>query len=149
MKEIENNDSQQESFLEQCRSGFGTKTDRKNQKHFVFLMFIWAVLFIASTWLLKGEYFDGILSYIVAILPTVVGLVGVLSYVKFLRETDELIRKIELEGLAIGFGVGVLCILGYPLLVMVGLPPISIQTAGAVMLFAWVFGQIIARRRYR
>jgi hypothetical protein len=68
---------------------------------------------------------------------------------RFLREADELVRKIELEGLAIGFGVGVLFLLGYQLLEQVGLPEISAHKTAAVMLFAWLFGQVIARRRYR
>src|ERR1044072_5487938 len=43
-----------------------------------------------------------------AALTAVPGLVGIRAYIRFLREADELLRKIQLEALAIAFGVGVL-----------------------------------------
>lgn len=149
MSKLKQDDAGQESFREQCKSGFGTATDRKNQKQFVYWAFLWAITLVAATWLLKNGHVTAPFSWLLAIIPTAFGVGGLLAYLRFLREADELVRKIELEGLAIGFGAGVLFIIGYQLLEQVGLPVISAHKIGAVMLFAWVFGQIIARRRYQ
>ncbi len=137
------------SFWQQCKHSFGTEADRKNQKRFVLWMFLWAITLVAAAWLLKGEYLQAPFSWLIAGVPSVLGLIGLSAYLRFLREADELVQKIELEGLAIGFGVGVLFIIGYQLLELVGLPAIPARKIGAVMLFAWVFGQVIARSRYR
>lgn len=149
MNDINKEDLPKSGFWALCQYSFGTQRDQKNQKQFVYWAFLWAGSLLAAAWLLKGDYVSAPLSWLVAIVPTILGIVSMFVYLRFLREADELIRKIELEGLALGFGVGVLFLIGYPLLEQVGLPPISAQKTGAVMLFAWVFGHIFARMRYQ
>jgi hypothetical protein len=149
MRNLEKESTDGRGFIELCKHSFGTPKDRKNQKQFMYWMVIWALTLLASSWLLKGDYLSSPFSWLIAIFPTVLGLGGLFAYIRFIRDADELIQKIELEGLAIGFGVGVLFVIGYPLLEQAGLPAISAPKTGAVMLFAWVFGQINARRRYQ
>ena len=149
MNDIKDNETGQKSFWGQHMHGYGTETDRRNQKQFTLWALLWAITLVASTWLLREEFFSAPLSWLFAIVPSLVGLGGLFAYMRFLREADELVRKIELEGLAIGFGIGVLFLMGYQLLEQVGLPAISAHITAAVMLFAWLFGQVLARRRYR
>ena len=54
----------------------------------------------------------------VAILPDALGIGALLAYVRFLQRADELMQRIQLEGLALGFGVGVVFATGYQLLAL-------------------------------
>ena len=136
---------QDESLSATCAKVFGTPLDQKNQKNFFHWTLLWAVTLLATTWMLKAEYVTAPLSWIIAVLPSMLGIGALFSYMRFLRQADEFIRKIELEGLALGFGGGVLFLMGYSALEQVGMPALG-HKSGAVMLFAWVFGQLIARR---
>ena len=72
----------------------------------------WAVLFTAGSQVLKAEYDMATpVRWLIAIVPVLVGFGAILSYRKFLRMADELMQKIQLEGLAVGFGVGVVFVL--------------------------------------
>jgi hypothetical protein len=131
-------------------AGMMTETDRKNSNRFTGWTFAWAVSFVGATLVLKaGLVPEGAASWAVALAPDVLGLAALLAYVRFLRQTDELMRKIQLEGLAVGFGVGVVFAMGYRLLERAGAPDLDINDVVLVMLLAWVVGQLVALRRYR
>jgi hypothetical protein len=131
-------------------AGMMTETDRRNSNRFTGWTFAWAVSFVGATLVLKaGLVPEGAASWAVALAPDVLGVAALLAYVRFLRQTDELLRKIQLEGLAVGFGVGVVFAMGYRLLERAGAPGLDIDDPVLVMLFAWVVGQLVALRRYR
>jgi hypothetical protein len=67
---------------------------------------------------------------------------------RFLRQADELLQKIQLEGLAIGFAAGAFFALGYQLLEHLGAPELDVSAPVTVMMFGWAFGQLLASRRY-
>lgn len=149
MNNMNEQETARSSLKDLCQYNFGTQKDRQNQKLFLYWTIVCAISLLAAAWLLKGDYISVPFSWLVAIVPSILGVICMFMFLRFLREADEMMRKIELEGLALGFGVGVLFLIGYPLLEQVGLPPISSQKTGAVMLFAWVFGHIVARRRFQ
>ncbi|MCF6262785.1 MAG: hypothetical protein L3J24_04265 [Xanthomonadales bacterium] len=149
MNDFNKEDASSGSFKDICKYNFGTQKDRQNQKLFLYWTILCAVSLLVAAFLLKGDHVSAPLSWLVAIVPSILGTICMFMFLRFLREADEMMRKIELEGLALGFGVGVLFLIGYPLLEQVGLPPISSQKTGAVMLFAWVIGHIVARTRYQ
>jgi len=97
--------------------------------------FVWALSFVAVTLgIKKGGWSSG--ANLAAVIGTaVLGLATVLVYRRFLLETDELRRKIEVEALAVAFGVGVFGGLSYWLLVVSG--------AASVTGFAYVFSAMI------
>ncbi len=70
------------------------------------------------------------------------------SYVVFLRHADELLRKIETEALAMGFGVGVLVSLLSPLAERLGAPRLYGNLTVLLMVLAWAAGVGLGRRRY-
>ena len=120
-----------------------------DQREFLGWMFAWAVSFVAASWALKSDLgLEGAAAWSVAILPDVLGIGALLAHVRFLHRADELMQRIQLEGLALGFGVGVVFATGYQL-ERAGAPRLEIADPVVVMMFAWAMGQLLALWRYR
>ena len=140
----------QKSWWQMVKSCSGTALDRRNQYVFISWLFIWSLGFVAAAWALKHA--DGLSDaarWLIAAAPNVAGIGALLAYMRFLRMTDELVRKIQLEGLAIGFGAGAIFALGYQLLQQAGAPQLDISDLAVVMMVGWSAGQILGMRRYR
>ena len=137
-------------WWEMIKSCSGTEADRRNQYWFTAWLIAWAVSFVAANQILKSELeMADPLSWAVAIGPNVFAIAALLAYLRFLRQADELLRKIQLEGLALGFGVGVVFMLSYQLLERVGAPQLHVGDPVVVMMVAWALGQLLGMRRYR
>lgn len=133
--------------LVNCHSG--SARDRRNQHILVGWAGAWGLSLIAATWLLKSDYdFSFAVQTAIALVPAVMAVVSMLVYLRYLRMADELLRKIQFEGLAFGFGVGIIIGLVYPTFELVGAPVLDLNTLVAIMMFAWAFGQIFGARRY-
>jgi hypothetical protein len=127
-----------------------TATDRHNYSIFTAWFVGWAVTFLACTIVVDGGVVPaGAASWLVAMAPNILAIATVLAYVRFLRDSDELMGRIQLEGLALGFGVGLFFAMGYRLLERAGAPDLDINDIATPMLVGWVVGQLIALRRYR
>jgi hypothetical protein len=85
---------------------------------------------------------------VVALLPTLLGAAVVWSYVTFIRRADELLRKIHLEALALGFGAGVVFMLGYRLFERAGAPELDVSDPILVMMLVFTAAQLLLNRRY-
>jgi hypothetical protein len=107
------------------------------------------VFLLASSALGEGWIEPGGTAWVVALLPDLFALGVVLAYVRFLRGADELMRRVQLEGLALGFGAGFFFAMGYRLLERAGAPGLDINDASIPMLIAFFAGQTIALWRYR
>ena len=109
----------------------------------------WAISFVAAAWIFSGDSAPtGATAWIVALVPNLFAVAVVLVYLRFLRDADELVKRIQLEGLGFGFGVGVLFAMGYQLLGRVGAPELDWGDMAAIMMLAFVVGVIRANRRY-
>lgn len=132
-----------------CGSSNGA-ADRRNQLRFTAWVFAWGASFVAATQLLKSaSELSAPLTWLIILLPNALGILALLSYLNFLRNTDELVRQIQLEGLAIGFAVGVLGSWSYSLLAAIGAPDITPVDMSAIMMVSWAFGQMYGMWRYR
>lgn len=91
----------------------------------------------------------GPLRFVVVVLPLLplLGVPAALS--RWLRETDELQRRIALEGLAIGFAAGSILTFGYGFLQLVGAPDASWFFVWPVYALSWAIGSAVAQRRFR
>jgi len=85
---------------------------------------------------------------VLAALPTAVGVVALLGFGRFLREADELQRRIQLEALTMGFGACLFAGFGYRLFEGLGAPVASISDASIAMVFFYLIGLWVGRRRY-
>lgn len=70
------------------------------------------------------------------------------SFGRFLRQADELQRSIQLQALALGFGVGLFAGFGYRLLEGLGVPPATTSDISVFMAFFYFVGLWLGRRRY-
>jgi len=128
----------------------GTKRDRQNQLRIMPWTFGWMLSFLAMTFAIKKEWITSDAA-VVAISIVIMGLgVGtMLAYRRFLREADELVRKIELDALAATVGLGMVVGLSYWLLEFAeivsepGLPMII-----TLMLVSYSIAVILGHRRY-
>ena len=149
MTDIHSSDTGRRSWWEMVKSCSGTEIDRRNQYWFVAWLLAWAVSFVVANWALQADQgLTGPVVWLVAIAPNVFGIAGLFAYLRFLRMADELLRKIQLEGLAIGFGAGVVFAMGYQLLERAGAPQLQVSDPVGVMMVGWAVGQLLAMRRY-
>jgi hypothetical protein len=126
-----------------------TREDLQNLRRFNGWLFLWAVVFLAATFLLRRSAAElGSLAWLVAAVPTIAFLLALRAYVRFLNRADELTRKIHLEALAMGFAVGVLFGFCYRLLERAGAPHLDISDVLLPMVVAWSFGIVWGHRRY-
>jgi len=138
------------SFWQAVIACSGTAADRRNQYRFVIWLFIWAVTFVGATWVLdSAEHLSATLAWSVAILPNFFSILALFAYLRFLREADELVRRIQLEGLAFGFGAGVIISMAYFTLERVGIPGLTSDRTVFIMMIGWAVGQLAATWRYR
>ncbi len=89
------------------------------------------------------------MAWLLAVTCAAIGIGGLLAYRRYLIEADELARRIQLEGLAFGFGVGLLIALSYELFDLAGAPSMSAATVGTVLIVSYIVGVIGATLRYR
>ncbi len=123
--------------------------DRRNGQLILFASLAWAVVFVASSWVMKGDSApDGATAWAIAAMCLLLGVAALASYRKFILEADELTRRIQLEGVAFGFGAGVLFSLSYQLFNIAGAPDVGLTHTGTVLVLGYVAGVLIATRRY-
>ncbi len=130
--------------------GCGTDTDRRNNLRFTMWSIAWALALISATWIVN--FFEGLpaaLAWLIALSPNVFAIGALIAYMRFLRMTDELQRRIQIEGLAIGFGTGWIFAIGYLVLQSVGAPDLPVTAMILVMTGGWILGTLLATRHYR
>lgn len=150
MNDIYSGGAERRSWRQMITSCSGTAVDRRNQYWFVGWLFAWAVSFVAMSKVLTSDHgFSTQLAWTLAAAPNIFGILALFAYLRFLRMADEFVRKIQLEGLAIGFGISVVVAMGYQLFEHVGAPKLQISELLSVMMFGWVAGQLYSVGRYR
>lgn len=128
---------------------FSSQRDRRNQLRVMFWSFVWALSFVAVTLGIKKEWLPFGMTLAGVIGTSLLGIAIVLAYRRFLQETDELRRKIEVEALCLAFGVGVVGGLTYWLLAVMGaVPATDFVYVFLVMIITHPVGVLIGRRRY-
>lgn len=133
------------------RPGFcsSPQRDRQNQRRVTLWSFVWALSFIAVSLAIMKKWlpFGVTLAWVTG--TALLGIATVLAQRRFLQETDELRRKIEVEALALAFGVGVIGgITDWLLEVSRIVPPSSFIYVVCVMMLTYSLGVLIGRRRY-
>jgi hypothetical protein len=82
-------------------------------------------------------------------LPIVVGAVVVWSFARYLREADELQRGIQLNALALGFGVTFIWVTTYTALQGVGALKLDLRFLMSPGFFVYLLGVLYGRWHYR
>ena len=123
--------------------------DRRNSWIATGLLLLWAIAFGLASFSLKRDWIPaGAASYLVALVPIALSIVATRAYMRFITRADELLRKIQLEALAFGFGGGFVATFTLDLAEKVGYGPFDISTPLLAMVACWVIGFLAALRRY-
>ncbi len=144
----ETTQTQQNKGLGWTCSALLTERDARNLKTFNITLIAWSLSFAISLILLSGEVVPHPLGFVLPAVTLVLGWLTVQKYMAFLRAADELLRKIQLEAFAFGFGTGAVLILTWRLLEELGAVEINSAFWVAVMLVLWAIGQRLGIRRY-
>jgi hypothetical protein len=128
----------------------GAPRDRANGRRVMLWSIGWAVAMLIAAGALNMERLDGgSVAFIAAGLSAILGAGTVGAYRVFLRETDELRQKIELESLAVAFGVGVVGGMAYSqILRALDLGEPHLAYVIAAMLIVRSIGVGVGLRRY-
>jgi len=127
-----------------------TPRDRQNVARLGWWTLVWTIAFAVATILIRNEVIPaGVVSLVAATVPAIIGFGVIRAFMRFLREVDELQRKIQLEALALGFGAGALFMMSYRLFERLGAPGLDLNDPLLVMVLAWTVGLVHGARRYR
>jgi hypothetical protein len=86
--------------------------------------------------------------FAVAVLPMVPAVFVAVAVLRYLREADELQRRIQLESLGAAFAMGSLITFGYGFLQLAGAPQVSWFAVWPVYAVCWLVASALNRRRY-
>lgn len=126
-----------------------TQTDRRNNLRFMVWCFLWAVAFVGAGLAQRQLGLDGAVAWIVAFLPALPAIGALAAYLRFLREADEMVRAIQLQALAWGFGAGVVVVIGVQLPEYPGAPVLRASNVLLAMMTTWMIAQFVTAWRYR
>jgi drug/metabolite transporter (DMT)-like permease len=134
-------------FWRRCET---TPRDRRNQRRIIGWGFVWMAAWLAVNFAIRFDHLTSALGVATAAaVPAVLGVLTVLAYRRFLREADELRRKIEVEALALSAGVGLVCGFTYFLLERAALVSESgLLVILMVITFTHALGVFLGMRRY-
>jgi hypothetical protein len=129
----------------------GPELDRRNMRAALAWCLAWALVFIAATYLLKhaAEMLSGAGRMGIAALATAFSIAMVVAYARYILQADELVRRIQVESLAIAFGATIVLVSSWPLLERAGALHWDIGDTMLPMLGFWVVAQLLVARRYR
>lgn len=119
-------------------------------RRFLLWMLAAAVAYVAATAALRRQpELPALLPWGLTALAMALAAGAIVAFRRYLRGADELVRKIEIDALAIAFGAGALFTMLYPLCERLGAPRLGLADAALVLMFAWMAGAWIGWRRYR
>lgn len=133
-------------FLEHCDN----PRDVRNALRLVGYFLGWAVVYTGASQLIKRELVPaGPISWFLAVLATLAGVVVIIAYARFLRQADELQRTIQLQALAIAFGGTFFGIAAYEVFERIGAPRLDIGDVSLAMAFLYTITVLANTWRYR
>ena len=135
------------SFWKMCAL---TERDRRNQWRFVGWSLIWTFAWTVASIAINHDWLGkGLPQLVIALVPTILGVGMLLAYSKFLREADELQRKIQLDALALGFGSGLVGAVLYRLLERTGfIGEADVLNVMLLMVVVYTVGVLVGQKRY-
>ncbi|MEO8608571.1 MAG: hypothetical protein ABI690_11845 [Chloroflexota bacterium] len=124
------------------------KPEQRYLRRFLFFISIYVVLVIISVQLVD-KLENNLLRLLIALLPIIPILFGLGAFLAYLRQMDELQRRIQFE--AFGFSLGLTAIVTFTLGLMenVGFERLSLVWVFPMIVAFWGVGQFIAGRRYK
>ena len=128
-----------------------TSGSAKNTIRFLCWTFAWSMtMVLADKAILYEWHSSDLISAIAIILNAGIGIGMILSYLRHLRDMDELQRKIQLDALAIAMGVALVGSVSYLLMVTAKfITDAEVSDIILLMTFTFVVSVIVGHIRYR
>ena len=125
--------------------------DIKNANRVNLLALLWAVTLLFSAFAKEYSWYHNTLAIsITFIVHMAIGIVMVFSFRKFLKELDDLERKIQLDALALSVGVTIISFSGSSILSKAGvIEKLDQSSLIVVMSVGYMVGLIFGRIKYR
>lgn len=124
------------------------RRDRRNGWRYAGWALLWATSVAVVMFVLKETGLDGPLAWAITTVPIALSFVVLRAYLRFLREADELTRRIQYEAIAFGFAVGLLVHFAWFPLSLLGAPALDRSGIMPVMVLAYLVGMGVASWRY-
>jgi hypothetical protein len=105
------------------------------------------VIFLGSIYLIDQDI-GGAYQTLIALAPTIPLLIFIIVIAKAISSLDELQRRIQVEAIAIGFGLTILIVLAIGLLGLTGIPQPDWLFVSLIMVFSWLVGKLWTRWKY-
>jgi hypothetical protein len=126
-----------------------TKVDQRNIRSVWIWCLVWALGFAAVTTLLEALPQLRSVSWLLVVGSIALSIPALLANIRFIREADEFMRKVQLHGIAIGFATAFVFCLGYHMLEQLGAPHLPMIYATVPLGFGWAIGAFIVAYRHR
>ncbi|WP_153067178.1 hypothetical protein [Steroidobacter cummioxidans] len=127
-----------------------TKAEQRNIRSVWMWCLVWLAGVVAVTTALEAfPRLPAWLGGLLAIIPIALSIPALLANIRFIREADEFMRKVQLQGIAIGFAAGFVFCMGYQVLERAGAPHLSMIFATAPLGIGWAIGSFIVAYRHR
>jgi hypothetical protein len=127
-----------------------TEAEQRNIRSVWIWCLVWAVGFTAVVTALEElPQLRGPVAWLLAIIPIALSFPAALACLRFIREADEFMRKVQLDGIAIGFAAGFIFCMCYRALEEAGAPHLPMLAAAVPLGFGWAIGSFIVAYRHR
>ncbi len=126
-----------------------TQRDRKNERLINQWALAWVFTWMGATFGLKYSWLSGIQAVLVIIFCTALGVGTLMAYRHFLRDADELLRKIHYDAFAVSLGVTLVGGVAYTLLAKAGFVSEEGTTVTLLLMTgAYMISIVTGLRRY-
>lgn len=109
----------------------------------------YVIVLIISITVLKSMAPEDPFRYIVALAPVVPLIFAFFAYIWFVRQVDEMQRRIQFEAVSIGMALTLFITLTLGFLEIAGFPRIDMIWVPAILIFSWGIGVAIVNGRYK
>lgn len=123
----------------------GTDLDRRNYLVSILWLSGWAVAFVYTKSFQEGSPGEQtVMIWVLTIATTAIGSIALYCYARFLQLADGILRQIQLESLACGFGTAIIVGVGYSPFENLGLPTLQVDHLIVAMTIGWIAGHLIS-----
>ena len=140
-------DAKKETLAERCSV---PRQDRRNELRIAAWAAVWMGAWMAVLAGLRDGWIPGgAVGTAAAIAVSLLGVPTLLAYRRYLRRTDELQRKIQLDAVALAFGLGIVAGVANEVLETAGvIAGLSASDLVVLMLLLYPLGVLLGHRRY-
>ncbi|HMB52370.1 MAG TPA: hypothetical protein VKU40_03580 [Thermoanaerobaculia bacterium] len=132
-------------WWQRCWAGVDARTARR----YSYACIAWVASYGFAIYTIKHDLVTATWArWAVGALPTLFGIVLVYNFIRYLRQLDELQRRIQVDALAFAFGIGFLFMTGYRVCERLGAPQLDTDDPLLPMVFAWTIATWWGTRRY-